>query len=116
MEAVFLATALVATSVGITASALSARGLLGELASKIILTAAVIDDVLGLILLAVVSGMARGRINVPDIALTAGLAVGFTLVAAKWGATTLSRVLPHFHSGPGPKKRNSISRWCSCLR
>jgi len=98
MEAVFVATALVATSVGITASALSARRLLGELASKIILAAAVIDDVLGLILLAVVSGMARGRINLPDILLTAGLAAGFTVVAAKWGAATLSRVLPHFHS------------------
>jgi Kef-type K+ transport system membrane component KefB len=98
MEAIFVATALVATSVGITASALATRGLLGELASKIILAAAVIDDVLGLILLAVVSGMARGRINLPDIALTAGLAAGFTVVAAKWGATTLSRVLPHFHS------------------
>jgi len=94
MEAVFVATALVATSVGITASALSARGLLGELASKIILAAAVIDDVLGLILLAVVGGMSRGRINLPDIALTAG----FTVVVAKWGASTLSRVLPHFHS------------------
>lgn len=34
MEAVFVATALVATSVGITASALSARGLLGELAAR----------------------------------------------------------------------------------
>jgi len=98
MEAVFVATALVATSVGITASALSARGLLGELASKIILAAAVIDDVLGLILLAVVGGMSRGRINLPDIALTAGLAAGFTVVVAKWGASTLSRVLPHFHS------------------
>jgi Kef-type K+ transport system membrane component KefB len=98
MEAIFVASALVATSVGITASALSARGLLHQVASKIILAAAVIDDVLGLIVLAAVSGMARGRINVLDIALTAGLAVAFTVVAAKWGATTASRVLPHFHS------------------
>jgi Kef-type K+ transport system membrane component KefB len=99
MEAVFVATALVATSVGITASALSARGLLHQVASKIILAAAVIDDVLGLIVLAVVSGMARGRINVLDIALTAGLAVAFTVVVAKWGATTARRVLPYIYSG-----------------
>jgi len=98
MEAIFVATALVATSVGITASTLAARGLLHQVASKLILAAAVIDDVLGLIVLAVVSGISRGRINVLDIALTAGLAAAFTIVAAKWGATTANRILPHFHS------------------
>ena len=98
MEAIFVAAALVPTSVGITASALSARGLLQQVASQIILAAAVIDDVLGLIVVAVVSSMARGRINVPDIALTAGLAVVFTVVVAKWGATMARRILPHFHS------------------
>src|SRR6266850_1408126 len=41
IEAVFVGAAMVATSVGITASVLSARGLLHEVASKIILTAAV---------------------------------------------------------------------------
>src|SRR6266446_2480009 len=40
IEAVFVGAAMVATSVGITASVLSARGLLHEVASKIILTAA----------------------------------------------------------------------------
>ncbi len=98
MEAIFVAAALVPTSVGITASALSARGLLQQVASQIILAAAVIDDVLGLIVVAVVSSMARGRINVPDIALTAGLAAVFTIVVAKWGATMARRILPHFHS------------------
>jgi Kef-type K+ transport system membrane component KefB len=98
MEAAFVATALAATSVGITASALSARGLLHHAASKVILAAAVIDDVLGLIVLAVVSGMARGRINVLEVALVAGLAATFTLVVAKWGAVTADRILPHFRS------------------
>jgi Kef-type K+ transport system membrane component KefB len=98
MEAIFVGAALVSTSVGITASALSARGLLHEVASKIILAAAVIDDVMGLIVLALVSSMARGHINVLDVALTAGLAAAFTVVVAKWGATTADRVLPHFHS------------------
>jgi Kef-type K+ transport system membrane component KefB len=98
MEAIFVAAALVPTSVGITASALSARGLLQQVASQIILAAAVIDDVLGLIVVAVVSSMARGRINVSDIALTAGLAVVFTVVVAKWGAIIARRILPHFHS------------------
>ena len=98
VEAIFVGAAMVATSVGITASVLSARGLLHEVASKIILAAAVIDDVLGLIVLAVVSGIARGRVNVWEIALTAGLATGFTVLMAVWGTTALNRLLPHFES------------------
>jgi Kef-type K+ transport system membrane component KefB len=98
MEAIFVGAALVSTSVGITASALSARGLLHEVASKIILAAAVIDDMMGLIVLAVVSSMARGRLNVLDVVLTTGLAAAFTVVVAKWGAITADRVLPHFRS------------------
>ena len=97
-EAVFVGASLVATSVGITASALSARGLLHEVASQIILAAAVIDDVLGLIVLAAVSSFATGHVNVWEIALTAGLATAFTVILAKWGTTAVNHVLPHFHS------------------
>jgi Kef-type K+ transport system membrane component KefB len=52
IEAIFVGAAMVATSVGITAQALAAKGLLDVAASKVILAAAVIDDVLGLIVLA----------------------------------------------------------------
>jgi len=97
-EAVFVGASLVATSVGITASALSARGLLHEVASQIILAAAVIDDVLGLIVLAAVSSFATGHVNVLEIGLTAGLATAFTVVLAKWGTTAVNHILPHFHS------------------
>lgn len=98
VEAIFVGAAMVATSVGITASVLSSRGLLHELASKIILAAAVIDDVLGLIVLAVVSSVASGHFNVLEIGLTAALAAGFTVVFAVWGTTAVGRVLPHFRS------------------
>src|SRR5467141_4291255 len=98
IEAVFVGAAMVATSVGITASVLSARRLLHEVASKIILAAAVIDDVLGLIVLAVVSSVATGHVNFLAIALTAGLATAFTVILAKWGTSAVNRVLPHFHS------------------
>ena len=97
-EAIFVGAAMVATSVGITASVLSARGLLNELASKIILTAAVIDDVLGLIVLAAVSAITRGRLSMLDLTLTASLAAVFTFVMGKWGTTVANRVLPHFKS------------------
>jgi len=98
VEAIFAGASMVATSVGITASVLSTRNLLHEVASKIILAAAVIDDVLGLIVLAVVSSVARGRVNVWEIALTASLATAFTVVMAFWGTTAVNRILPHFDS------------------
>jgi Kef-type K+ transport system membrane component KefB len=48
-EAIFVGPSMVVTSVGITAQVLSAKGLLHEVSSKVILAAAVIDDVLGLL-------------------------------------------------------------------
>ncbi|MGH2499637.1 MAG: cation:proton antiporter [Candidatus Limnocylindria bacterium] len=55
--ALFMGTALVATSVGITARVLADLGLLGETESVIILAAAVVDDVLGLLVLAAVTSL-----------------------------------------------------------
>src|SRR5438445_7124200 len=98
IESIFVGAAMVATSVGITASVLSARRLLHEVASQIILAAAVIDDVLGLIVLAAVSSVARGHVNVWEIALTAGLATAFTVVTGLWGANAANRLMPHFDS------------------
>jgi Kef-type K+ transport system membrane component KefB len=54
---VFIGATLSATSVGITARVLSDLGKLGAREARIILGAAVIDDVLGLVILSVVSGM-----------------------------------------------------------
>ncbi len=70
VASLFVGTALVATSVGITARVLQELGVLSRTYSRIILGAAVIDDVLGLILLAVVSGVAiTGAFVAGDIAL-----------------------------------------------
>jgi Kef-type K+ transport system membrane component KefB len=94
LESIFTGAAMVATSVGITAQVLASRGVLDMRASRTILAAAVIDDVLGLIVLAVVSGMAKGAVNYLDIALTAGLALGFTFFVARFGTRTVRHVLP----------------------
>lgn len=98
IESIFVGTAMVATSVGITAQVLAAKGLLNHEASKMILAAAVIDDVLGLILLAVVSSMAKGQMNVPELLLTATLAIGFTVIVAKWGTRTMDRLVPRMEA------------------
>lgn len=94
VEALFLGTAMVATSVGITARVLSSMGLLDAPSARIILGAAVIDDILGLIVLSIVSGTAAGSFDVIEIGTTALLAIGFTLFITFVGAPVLKRAAP----------------------
>ena len=61
LVAIVAGASMTATSVGITARVLSDLGRLQEPESQIILGAAVIDDVIGLVILTVVSGLARGK-------------------------------------------------------
>jgi Kef-type K+ transport system membrane component KefB len=72
-EAMFIGAAMVATSVGITARVLADLGVVHEIESRIILGAAVIDDVLGLLVLAIVSGLAQDNLSPAHIA---GLGIG----------------------------------------
>jgi len=82
LPALFLGTALVATSVGITARVLQELGVLSRPYSRIILGAAVIDDVLGLIVLAVVNGVAEtGQVEVGAITRLIVLSVVFVGLA-----------------------------------
>jgi len=97
IEAIFMGAAMVATSVGITAQVLAGKGLLSHVASRMILAAAVIDDVLGLLVLALVSSVARGQVNVAGLALTAVLALSFVFVVAKWGSRTVGQVVSRAH-------------------
>ncbi|MGH9585187.1 MAG: cation:proton antiporter [Bryobacteraceae bacterium] len=94
VEAIFLGAAVTATSVGITAQVLASKGFLQERASQVILAAAVIDDILGLLILSLVSGVAEGHVNLAALATTAVVACGFTFLVANYGARTLQRVIP----------------------
>ncbi|HWO02979.1 MAG TPA: cation:proton antiporter [Blastocatellia bacterium] len=94
VEALFVGTAMVATSVGITARVLSAMGLLETQTARIILGAAVIDDILGLLVLAIVSNMATGTVNYIEVVITAALAIGFTAFVALVGAPVVTRLAP----------------------
>jgi Kef-type K+ transport system membrane component KefB len=85
---------MVATSVGITARVLSAMGLLDAPTSRIILGAAVIDDILGLLVLAVVASAAKGAIDYLEIGTTAALAIGFTTFVVLVGAPVMMRIAP----------------------
>lgn len=94
IEAMFIGAALVATSVGITARVLGSMDLLDKQTSRIILGAAVIDDILGLIILSVVSAMSSGDINYLELGKTAALAIAFTLLVAVLGARMMNKVAP----------------------
>ena len=65
VEAIFVGAALVATSVGITARVLRDLGVIASMESRIILGAAVIDDILAMIILAVVAGLGDDRVRQP---------------------------------------------------
>jgi len=77
----FLAATLCATSVGITARVLKDMDKLNLPEAKIILGAAVIDDVLGLVILAVVVGIiTSGSVNIAEVGRIALLSLGFIAV------------------------------------
>jgi Kef-type K+ transport system membrane component KefB len=80
IEAMFVATALVATSVGITARVLDDMGMINTLEAKIILGAAVIDDVLGMIVLTLVSGVAVGDLTALNVAVVVAEAICFVAI------------------------------------
>ncbi|HLG15781.1 MAG TPA: cation:proton antiporter [Blastocatellia bacterium] len=92
LEAVFLGAAMVATSVGITARVLSRLGLITAEASRVIMAAAVIDDVIGLLVLAVVSSLASGSVDYLHIAMTAALAIGFSVLTVVFGSRIVRRM------------------------
>ena len=99
MEAVFIAASMAATSAGISAEVLSQRGLLDQQTSRIVLAAAVIDDVCGLLVLSVVTGISKGHLNVASIATTVVVALLFIVLVATWGTKALQRLLPRVGKG-----------------
>jgi Kef-type K+ transport system membrane component KefB len=106
---VFIGATLCATSVGITARVLRDMGRLQTRESRIILGAAVIDDVMGLLILAVVSGAIRasaagGRLALADIVIIAAKSVAFLV-----GAILVGRlVVPQLFRGVGRFKSQGV--------
>jgi Kef-type K+ transport system membrane component KefB len=91
--AIFVGATLTATSVGITARVLSDLGQMNSEEAKIIIGAAIIDDVLGLVILTVVSGMAAGAsVDAFGIVRVLLVAVGFLVVAVLVGRYAAPRL------------------------
>jgi Kef-type K+ transport system membrane component KefB len=90
-KSLFVAAAFVATSAGITARVLQELGVLQRVESKVILGAAVIDDILAMLLLGVVVSMQGGHGFDPlHLTMVLGGAIGFIAVIG-WGGTRVMR-------------------------
>lgn len=96
LTAIFVGAALTATSIGITSRVLSELNALASRDGQIILGAAVADDILGLVVLAVVSQIAAtGSVSLWQAAQAAVLSFAFLLVALVVGMP-LGRILVRF--------------------
>ncbi len=105
----FVAATLCATSVGITARVLKDLGQLSTKESRIVLGAAVIDDVLGLLILAVIGG----AINAAQTGTALG-AVEILLIAVKSGVFLVGAIaaghfiVPHLFRRAGKLERRGV--------
>ena len=95
---VFIGATLCATSVGITARVFKDLGKLATREARIILGAAVIDDVLGLLILAIVAGAIRaastgGVLSMLDVGLIALKSVAFLVGSIAIGHLLIPRIL-----------------------
>jgi Kef-type K+ transport system membrane component KefB len=96
LAATFVGATLTATSVGITSRVLADMKQLGTPEARIVMGAAIVDDVLGLVILAIVSGLVAGAaLSVFGVALKFAIAVGFLIVAVVLGRWIMPHVFEH---------------------
>lgn len=115
VKSLFVAAAFVATSAGITARVLQELGVLGRVESRIILGAAVIDDVLGMLLIGVVSSLQGGdEVHVGALLLTLASALAFLLVVG-WGGTRVMRRKWHWLDKPSDPDSPLVLVLALCL-
>ena len=95
VESVFMGAAMVATSVGITARVLADMKVLHTHAARIIITAAVFDDILGMVLLAIIAGVVRENgIEWRDLSITIALAAAFAIIMLFYAPRMIGRMRP----------------------
>jgi len=91
-KSLFVAAAFVATSAGITARVLQELGALQREESRVILGAAVIDDILAMLLLGIVTALQSGEdLRIGHLAIVLTEAIGFVVVIALVGARVMRR-------------------------
>jgi Kef-type K+ transport system membrane component KefB len=109
-KAAFVGAAFVATSAGITARVLQGMGVLNRIESRVILGAAVIDDILAMLLLGVVTALQGGEgINLSSLLVVLLQAVGFVALIALVGTKVMRRSSPLLEAPINPLSPLSIS-------
>jgi Kef-type K+ transport system membrane component KefB len=98
-SAIFIGTALTATSIAITANVLQELGKLKTELASIIIGAAVIDDVLSLLVLSLTEQMAAGSLSISDTAILAAKAILFISLAIIIGRFLIIKILIHLEKG-----------------
>lgn len=99
--ALFLATALSISAVPVIARVLIDLDIVHRDPTQILLAAALINDVIGWVLLSVVAGIAqRGSVDLPATAVTVGVLVGFFVVMFTVGQRAIDAVYQHTQRGP----------------
>jgi Kef-type K+ transport system membrane component KefB len=91
VESLFIATAILATSVGISAKVLKDLGLIKHKVAYIVLGAAVLDDIFALIVLALVKGLARGEFQTLEFSLLVMESIAFVGFLMWWGPKLAAR-------------------------
>ncbi|HUU75732.1 MAG TPA: cation:proton antiporter [Methanoregulaceae archaeon] len=92
-SAIFVGTALTATSIAITANVLKEIGVLHTDVAKAIISTAVIDDVLSLVALAITADVVSGTFSIFNIALILAKEIAFILIAGAIGVYVLAPIL-----------------------
>jgi Kef-type K+ transport system membrane component KefB len=109
-KAAFVGAAFVATFAGITARVLQDMGVLNRIESRIILGAAVIDDILAMLLLGVVTALQGGEgINLSSLLVVLLQAVGFVALIALVGTKVMRRSSPLLEAPINPLSPLTIS-------
>jgi Kef-type K+ transport system membrane component KefB len=91
--AVFIGTALTATSIAVTANVLREMGKLQTDAAKAIIGAAVVDDILALLALSLAESLVSGSIKLLPILLITAKAIGFIAIGIFVVKTPLNKML-----------------------
>ena len=106
-EAVFVGTALTATSIAITAQVLKEMGKLDTPAAKSIIGAAVVDDVLALLALSLTKEFLTSTISLNNIAYTAAVALVFLAIGILLGTRLINPQLERFDKWA---KKNKVEK------
>ena len=103
-SALFIGTALTATSIAITANVLKEMCLLDTEFAKAIIGTAVIDDILSLLALSITADVASGSFSIESLAFIVIKQVGFLIIIALIGLLVISKMIVRMDRSPIAKK------------